>query len=126
MISRLCQFPSCNCLAEPKHNYCKKHLEQSEQKHQQWLQEHKPFQNAIRTNSQFYNSQRWRKLRKAKLEINPVCEICGNQSELQVHHIKPPKGGELLFFNLENLQTVCANCHRKLTAKEISSKKSDE
>ena len=35
---------------------------------------------------EIYNTNRWQKLRKAKLMANPVCEICGKEMATQVHH----------------------------------------
>ena len=126
MINKLCCCPNCNLMALPNHNYCQKHLEESNQRRQQWLEEHKPFENAKRANTELYNTARWRRLRKAKLELNPACELCGSQSNLQIHHKRPPRGDEVLFFNLDNLQTICINCHRKITSYEIKQRKSDE
>ena len=45
------------------------------------------------------------------------CTWCGSQENLQAHHIEPvPKGifDPMVVHRVENLQTLCADCHRKL------------
>ena len=45
------------------------------------------------------------------------CTKCGSQENLQAHHIEPvPKGtfDAMVVHRVENLQTLCADCHRKL------------
>lgn len=70
---------------------------------------------------QVYNTSRWRKLRELKLQLSPCCEICGSIENLNVHHITSPFGGYLapdvydtLAYDINNLQTLCAECHQKL------------
>lgn len=56
-------------------------------------------------------THRWRKIReKAIKRDNGRCQICGGDSNLHVHHMKPMKdGGEP--FDMNNLVTVCESCH---------------
>jgi 5-methylcytosine-specific restriction protein A len=55
----------------------------------------------------------WNKVREVHLGNQPVCEICGAYNNLEVHHIKPIKeGGQRL--SLNNLQTLCHDCHNKV------------
>jgi 5-methylcytosine-specific restriction endonuclease McrA len=63
-------------------------------------------------------------LRKEILKEQSVCCRCGADTDLQVHHIVPPKGNEELFFDKSNLVTICSSCHRIETAKEIKNNKS--
>ncbi|MGP1475464.1 MAG: HNH endonuclease [Treponema sp.] len=125
MIKTLCIFPGCGLLAETGHRYCKKHLEESQKKRQEWEKENrKPFRNAKRTNTAFYNTTEWRKLRKQVLETyGNKCFICGKTKEesgypLEIHHKIPPKGNKDLFFDLENCIVLCKICHAKITQKE--------
>lgn len=67
-----------------------------------------------------YNTSRWKKLRILKLQLNPVCERCGSIENLQVHHRISPFDGyfsaqrfDELAFGLNNLETLCADCHNK-------------
>lgn len=55
----------------------------------------------------------WTTVRRHKLRQQPVCEVCGVSSNLEVHHIV-----RLLDFdtpeeanNLDNLQVLCKSCH---------------
>lgn len=63
-----------------------------------------------------YYGADWRANRKhAKERDNHRCQICGEQEDLEVHHIKPVR----LFTDknqaneLNNLITLCRNCHIK-------------
>lgn len=77
----------------------------------------------------FYNKSGWRKLRKAKLMAQPLCEICGAVAQ-HVHHIKSflTEEDELkqmeLLLNWDNLMSVCHNCHNQLHNNELREKKS--
>jgi 5-methylcytosine-specific restriction endonuclease McrA len=63
----------------------------------------------------FYDSVRWRKLRKWFLSINPLCVIClkmGRETPATiVDHKKPHKGNYELFWDQDNWQSLCAGCH---------------
>lgn len=66
--------------------------------------------------------RRWRKLRDAYLAEHPLCEICESKGRLVaatlVDHIQPIRlGGE---DEWRNLQSLCASCHAKKTATEVS------
>lgn len=112
-IKKLCIQSGCNEFTEENTSFCKKHLEE-------YLQHRKEtaFKTAKRTNTHLYNTTEWRTLRKQKLSINPICEICSSQFNLEIHHIKAPKGNIHLFFNINNLQTLCKTCHQHQTQKE--------
>jgi len=109
MKAKICREPSCNTLIQQSEIYCSKHK-----------REKIPFQNAIRSNEGFYNTSRWRQLRKQILSKQPYCNKCGSDVNLQIHHITEPRGNEELFFDENNLITICDKCHRIITQKEIS------
>ena len=108
-IKKLCNYPSCQCFAIEGHNYCNEHYV-----------EHKPFENAVRSNEGLYNTQAWRTLRKNHLIHNPRCVMCGSTENLTVDHIIDPRGNPGLFYEENNLQTLCKDCHRLKTAQEIT------
>ena len=86
-----------------------------------WIPERKPFERYRHHNTQFYQSSPWRKLRKMKLDQDPMCEICQQQGKLtpaqMVDHIVPiNKGGAPL--DLDNLQSLCNACHAIKSAKD--------
>ena len=125
MLKKICQYSGCDCFAEPGHTYCKKHLAESQKKHEEWIQNHKkkPFENASRTNN--YNNIEWRKLRLEVLKRDGYqCCQCGATKEesgfpLEIHHIIPPKSNRELFFDIGNCVTLCKFCHARITAEEV-------
>ncbi len=67
---------------------------------------------------QFIHSPAWRALTELKASINPLCEECLKQDrdtprDLS-HHIKPVKTHPELRLALENLMSVCNNCHEQV------------
>jgi 5-methylcytosine-specific restriction enzyme A len=76
-----------------------------------------------------YNTQRWQRLRRLKLQLNPLCEAC-----LQVGRIEPAiavdhrvpisgRGREArsiteAFPPLDQLASFCASCHNQKTRSE--------
>lgn len=65
-----------------------------------------------------YNTATWKRLRKAKLAANPLCEYCRDgkvTTANQVDHKVPIKaGGEP--FGWDNLASSCQSCHSRKTA----------
>ena len=76
----------------------------------------------------YYNNQAWRRLRKAKLMAQPLCEICGAVAQ-HVHHVKSflSEDDELkqmeLLLSWDNLMSVCHECHNKLHNDDLRYKK---
>jgi 5-methylcytosine-specific restriction protein A len=70
-----------------------------------------------------YNTQRWQRLRRMKLRVNPLCETCLKQNRIEpavaVDHIVPVKaaGGEA-YPALDWLMSMCASCHNRKTRGE--------
>lgn len=111
-IKKLCNYSGCQNFALDGHIYCKEHYK-----------EPKPFEKAKRNNEGFYNTLQWRLLRKEHLKNNPNCVCCGTDENLTVDHITDPLGNAFLFFDENNLQTLCKDCHRIKTAKEIAERR---
>lgn len=66
----------------------------------------------------FYDSRRWRNVRKRVLARDPVCVTPGcGQIATDVDHIRPIReGGALL--DGSNLQALCHGCHTRKTVRE--------
>ena len=111
-VKKLCSEPGCNLLVESPETRCPAHFKPKKVN---------AFEKATRANE--YNTSAWRKLRKQHLKRHPHCVKCGSTEKLQVHHTVPPRGNESLFYDEYNLETVCATCHRVLTAKEIADRR---
>jgi 5-methylcytosine-specific restriction protein A len=68
-----------------------------------------------------YNTAHWKRLRALQLREHPLCEYC-TQLGLTVlatvaDHVKPHGGDTALFYDAQNLQSLCKACHDK--AKQI-------
>lgn len=62
-----------------------------------------------------YKSARWSRLRQRVLDADPLCRYCIEAEVVEeatvVDHIKPHKGDPELFWDVNNLQPLCAGCH---------------
>jgi len=71
-----------------------------------------------------YNTRTWRELRLYFLSKNPLCEICKQHDKItlaqEVHHKIPISAGktkeqkQIIGFDIENLQALCIDCHKKI------------
>ena len=68
-----------------------------------------------------YKSKRWQKLRHQKLLLNPLCERCDKKNIKQaayfVHHKEHITDKNYMydniFFNINNLESLCKKCHNQ-------------
>ena len=77
------------------------------------------------------NSLQWRKTRRHKLSMQPLCERCAERGEIkeatEVHHITPVESARdadtmrSLAYDPHNLRSLCHDCHA-LTHKELKSR----
>ncbi len=62
-----------------------------------------------------YKSARWRMLRIHQLAAHPLCQRCSTDDHpvpaTVVHHTVEHKGDLALFFDPENVESVCSPCH---------------
>ena len=60
----------------------------------------------------------WRKLSEFKRKIDPLCEECAKAGRTtpadHVHHIVPIVEAEERRLDMDNLMSVCVDCHEKL------------
>lgn len=70
---------------------------------------------ATRPQQHLYRRQRWRKLRLRQLQAQPLCAFClerGTYTQASVaDHKIAHRGNETLFWDEENLQSLCKPCH---------------
>lgn len=67
------------------------------------------------------NTRRWQRLRQAKINRSPLCELCELDGIMtaaeEVHHmipvesVKDPRRMEELMFDMANLQSLCHDHH---------------
>ena len=58
-----------------------------------------------------HSDYQWRKTRNLYFEDHPVCEMCGIDKDVQVHHVKPWHLNPDLRYDLDNLISLCQPCH---------------
>lgn len=62
-----------------------------------------------------YDTARWKRLRIAQLNDEPLCERCRLSETIEpatvVHHRKAHKGDPALFFDIGNLESLCKPHH---------------
>lgn len=60
----------------------------------------------------------WRRARKWFLAQHPLCVMCQAQGRVSaatvVDHIRPHRGDQVLFWDRDNWQALCATCHNSI------------
>ena len=104
-----CRYPGCPELTEGR--YCPVHQKEMDREY-----------NSNRPYKKLYNSSRWQGLRRYVLNKQPLCVECLKAGVVTpatvVDHIEPHKGNVDLFWDENNLQSLCKSCHDRKTAKE--------
>ena len=79
------------------------------------------WRDGLTTNQRGYN-YRWQKARLAFLNEHPLCASCLLQGRTTpatvVDHIVPHRGDKALFWDSDNWQALCKECHDKKTQEE--------
>lgn len=112
---KICRYAGCNEKTRNK-QYCDKHQHIAEQQRQRGVDQRRGSSSA-----RGYN-WRWRNARVKFLRLHPLCNICSKPDSptpaTVVDHIVPHRGDEYLFWNEQNWQALCAECHSRKTATE--------
>jgi 5-methylcytosine-specific restriction endonuclease McrA len=58
--------------------------------------------------------KRWKDVRKLAVDRDKQCLKCGIPKPLSVHHVLPKSLYPEKTFDLNNLKTLCCNCHAQL------------
>ena len=103
---RPCRYPGCPNLCESG-TFCQEHRKE-------WSPD------ALRGGaSQRGYDTKWRRARKAYLRKDPLCIICREEGRLTpatvVDHIIPHRGDPGLFWDENNWQPLCKDCHDRKT-----------
>jgi 5-methylcytosine-specific restriction enzyme A len=69
--------------------------------------------------TRWYHTKRWQRMRSWQLTVEPHCRMCTRRGRAgscatDVDHIKPHRGNADLFFDPENLQSLCKTCHSSI------------
>lgn len=106
--SRLCGHVGCGNYALPGKSRCAEHMDEAGKR--------------VSDNADLYKSAAWSRLRGRQLRAQPLCAECRKQGKMtiatEVDHIIPHKGDKTLFFDANNLQSMCKSCHSQKTARE--------
>lgn len=115
MPKRKCAVASCRQYVELPQRYCSMHQgydARAYNKHVRYNSENDKY-------SKFYHTTAWRKLRRYKLMLQPLCEVClrnGTRTKADmVHHkveLRSPSGWEKRL-ELDNLESICYDCHNQ-------------
>lgn len=70
-----------------------------------------------------YSTPQWRELRRRTLQAHPACVLCLKRDGRVVpaticDHIRPHKGDAELFFDPDNVQSLCRLCHDSAKRRE--------
>lgn len=107
-----CKYPLCPNRAEQTSSYCIQHKQSvTQQEIDRHIHDNKVYGNTV-----------WRRLRRIKLNANPLCELCLSKGVVvqasQADHIIPVSLRPELKLVYENLQSLCETCHSKKTREE--------
>lgn len=62
-----------------------------------------------------YKTARWQRMREYQLTMEPLCRYCLEREEVTAatvcDHVKAHGGDEHVFWDPNNLQSLCAPCH---------------
>jgi len=103
-----CSYPGCPELIQAGERFCTKHKKE----------DRKQYEDQRGSSTQRGYGAKWQKIRTMKLNIDPLCAECLRNGRTrvatQVHH----KDGNVRNNSLENLESLCLECHSRITAKE--------
>lgn len=79
---------------------------------------------AIERNT-WYNTRRWRTLRRRVIDEEQTCRFCGAPAE-HVDHIEHGPTWRETFFERTNLRALCARCHNSRSATDRARMKREQ
>ena len=122
MLKTICRALGCNKTVEYPNHYCPEHSYMEADK--------KDFFTAVNDYSpsytNLYKTKRWKELEREHLRKEPYCVICGCKENLVCDHRQAHRGNLDLFFDPDNLQTLCKSCHDQKTRDEIKQRQKED
>lgn len=113
-MNRICRLSTCRNRCAINEIYCEEHKGTNNRQYNKHIR----YNNDNSRYSKFYHTTEWRKLRKYKLMINPLCEVCLEEermtkAEVVDHHIelRDPNGGWEHRLDINNLVSMCNKHH---------------
>lgn len=74
---------------------------------------------AVRPHAALYRRQRWQRLSRRVRSEEMLCRVCkaAGRTRLAAHadHVRPHRGDLALFWDRDNLQALCHECHSAKT-----------
>lgn len=117
MPLRKCAVATCRIKVELPRRYCDEHSGYSDKqynKHVRYNMDNEKY-------SKFYQSTAWQRVRRLKLQQQPMCEVCLQQGLYtmadMVHHkteLRTPIIGWEKRLDMSNLQSICYECHNRI------------
>lgn len=115
-LKRFCSKPGCKRLTDDR--YCDDHKSMGagdKTARNRMYDRHVRNQEAKR----FYNSKGWRAARAERLRIDKgLCQQCKREKRLRfadmVHHTKPIRKYWELRLNIDYMESLCDECHKKV------------
>lgn len=133
---RRCRQHGCHAMVQLPDHYCKQHYSHEAEylaSRQRWARAHSKqyvhrYNTVIRNRNdtksdqyQFYRSRQWQELRRQVLDRDHyVCRYCGQPNSKTVDHIVPIEYDSTHKADINNLATICRQCHRLKTKWEQS------
>lgn len=122
-IKKICAKAGCSALVDIGMKYCDKHKGQEQiekTERNRYYDEHIRDQKS----REFYHSREWLAVREqALIRDNYLCQHCLRDGLLtpadMVHHKLPIKTHWNIRLNLDNLVSLCNNCHSKIDHKTL-------
>ena len=116
-------FKTCNkvsCGKLTRNLYCEEHSHLERLSKQM---SNRNYDNSRPSWHKWYTTNRWLNMRLFQLQKEPLCNTCKLDNKLTpatvVDHIVPHKGDPFLFWNPNNLQSLCEICHNIKTGKGL-------
>lgn len=118
-----CAYSSCHQLIPLDQKYCPIHKKYEVKQKQEWNKTYNKTRYEKNSLTANYHTTTWKKLREAVLaRDNHLCQECLRQGYIEeakhVDHIEPAVKRPDLFWQMDNLQSLCASCHTKKTIEE--------